>query len=77
MMKNACQCLIRFRMCLPLIVMIMINVGCDMNVEKAVYESMQNVKEQQCLDDPSRNSPECIEREPYDAYKRKRQSSTQ
>ncbi len=47
--------------------------SCDFN--RSVYEAMQNVKEQQCLDDPSRNSPECLERESYDAYERKMQSS--
>ena len=49
--------------------------GCD--VKKVVYESMQNVKEQQCLEDPSRNSPDCLERQPYEVYERQRQSTTE
>ncbi len=41
----------------------MMNVGSGVNVQRAAYESMQGVKEQQCLSDPSSNSPECFERE--------------
>ncbi|GJL67039.1 MAG: hypothetical protein NPIRA05_20100 [Nitrospirales bacterium] len=56
-------------------VLFMMSVGC--HVEKSIYDSMQYEKEQQCLRDPSRNSPECIERESYETYERQRQGATQ
>ncbi|WP_447968449.1 hypothetical protein [Nitrospira sp. M1] len=47
-------------------------MGC--NVEKGVYDSMQDWKEQECFRDPSRNSPECLEQgDSYEAYERQRQ----
>ena len=60
---------------LVLFLMVILSGGCD--VKKVAYETMQNVKEQQCLDDPSQNSPTCLERESYDSYERKRQHSSQ
>ncbi len=66
---------IRFIWSLLSLLFVLMNLGCGMNIHRAVYDSMQSVKEQQCLDDPSRESPECLKREPYDVYERKRQQS--
>ena len=73
MMKNRWLWISRVQ--LFLFLMVISSWGCD--VKKVAYETMQNVKEQQCLDDPSRNSPTCLERESYDSYERKQQHSPQ
>ncbi len=75
-MNSSSHMCLRIAVYLIVLILVLVNMSCGMNVKRAVYESMQSVKEQQCLDDPSRNSPECIKREPYDTYVRKRQQST-
>jgi len=74
-MKSQSQCLIRFCVSLLAPVVATMSGGCGMNVEKSIYDSMQYEKEQQCLRDPSRNSPACVEHKSYETYERQRQGS--
>jgi uncharacterized lipoprotein len=58
--------------CLLCLAVVALTAGCSGETAKrSVYETLQNVREQDCLKDP--NSPsDCAKRDSYDDYQRKR-----
>ncbi|MGD9850770.1 MAG: hypothetical protein AB7T38_05855 [Nitrospirales bacterium] len=47
--------------------------GCTWEeVKEKGYETIREHRTQQCLNDPSRRTSECVDQQPYDSYQRER-----
>lgn len=54
------------------LIFIAMTAGCSSDMaQRTAYETMQNVREQECLKNPAMK---CVKRESYDDYQRKRKA---